>query len=295
MKFKNGLLALLCVGLLLPVLSSCNSQKAPAHRLQWWLDDLNWSERRTKQDGAGITIAVLDTGIDATHPDLAGKISEEYRVPSLGEIPKEHDLSHGTAVAGVLCAEPATEKGALGIAPKATILSVDITDSAEGIVDTAALIAGFEYAISKNVDIINVSLGLREDKEELKKVTNQAKSAGIIVVAAAGNGMDDNVLFPAKYDGAFCVGAKGKKGELISPRKDVYDTIFMPGEYIVTTDAGERQYTSTNGTSSAAPMLSGLIALILQKKANVTIEEIQNCLTNSAQQPLNIQQVLAQI
>jgi subtilisin family serine protease len=292
LKIKRFAYALVCLCAVFALLAGCVLRKAPEHRLQWWLDDLGWSEKRMKQDGSGVTVAVLDTGINAAHPDLKDKVIEEYRVASLGEPPKEHDLSHGTNVAGIICAFPATEKGVLGVAPNARILSVDITDDEEGVVETRALLEGIEYAISKKANILNISLGLSEDNAEIKKVIEKARAAGMIVVAAAGNRMKEDVLYPAKYEGVLCAGAKGKKGDLISPGKEVYNTIYLPGEYIVTADPSDRQYASVNGTSAAAPMLSGIVALILQKKPEASIKEIQESLKNSAEQTPNIPEIL---
>lgn len=277
---KKKLTRLFSILLLFTVLfSGCQGNtKTPAHRLEWWLDEIHWNEKRNAYDGSGIKVAVIDTGIDRSHPDLKNKITAEYRVPSLGEPPQDQPLEHGTAVAGVIAAYPADGNGVLGVAPGVGILSIDVTDDQSGEVSATAAIEGIRYAVEANVDIINISLGFRNSSSELELVVRQALEKGIILVASAGNHMEDDVLYPAKMDGVFCVGARDKEGKIISPVKADKTVTYLPGEYIVTTCSGDKRYISMKGTSIATPILTGCIALALQKDPDCTADKIAKIL-----------------
>lgn len=244
-----------------------------SHRLQWWLSAIEWDDGRTKETGEGVQIAVLDSGIDAGHPDLNGVITEEYRASGLGEGESGSTL-HGTAVAGIIAGSPQNEKGVLGVAVNAKILSIDITDQDNGNIEIENLIEGIEYAVSQDVDIINISAGVKNASDELYQVIRNAYDKGIVIVAASGNYMEDDLLYPAKYEEVIAAGALSKDGTIISPTGNPEKKIvYLPGENIVTTsiDSG---YTGINGTSAATPVLSGIIALMLEKNKTLTNDKI---------------------
>lgn len=260
-------------------------QEPIEHRLQWWLSAIGWDEERTGVTGEGIRIAILDSGVDAEHPDLEGVIEKEYRVSGLGVTQQEshqetnqdsqqENLHHGTAVAGIIAASPSTDKGALGVAVNASILSVDITDEANGIIQVEHLIEGIEYAIQESVDIINISAGIKEDSEELHEVIQRAYETGIVVVAAAGNFMEDDILYPARYDEVLAVGAQSRNNEIISPTGNLSKSVsYLPGESIVTTGVNGK-YIGADGTSVATPIMTGIVALMLEANQTLTNEEI---------------------
>lgn len=279
---KRIMAILLCLVLLLMV-SGCDPFKlveVPEHRVQWWLDEINWDITRFNYNGEGIRVAIIDSGVNCNHPDLKNKNIKEYRVPSLTSKQDAELKKHGTAVAGIIVAEPSNENGVLGIAPGVELISVDVTDDPNGIVNMDALVQGINYSIEQNVRIINISLGFSDYNRELEEAVNRALENDIIVVASAGNNMNDSVLYPAKFDGVFCVGAYDKEKNIISPKVGGDRVIYLPGEYIVTTGSDEESYISAEGTSIATPILSAVIALVLQKNPNYTgkeIEEILRC------------------
>lgn len=277
-------LKLLSCALIVSLLCSCSIIKnikqvyVPEHRLQWWLDDINWNKKRVPFDGSGVRVAIIDSGIDVAHPDLKDKVEHEYRVPTLMEEPETNNKGHGTAVAGIIAAYPSDKNGVLGIAPGVRIISIDVTDDREGAVEVNSLIQGIEYAIEQGVQIINVSLGFNIFNEELQNVVKKALDKKIILVASSGNDMEDTTLYPAKFDGVFSVGAYKKDKKILSPKDGENGIIYLPGEYIVTTYSGTSSYTSMRGTSIAAPMLTGVIALLIQKNPDLTINEIKSIL-----------------
>lgn len=243
------------------------------HRLQWWLHAINWDSERTNATGEGIRVAILDSGVDQNHPDLMGKVELEHRVAGLQGKASEHVL-HGTAVAGIIAGSPSYEKGILGIAVQAKIVSVDVTDEENGIIETSNLIEGIEYAISQKVDILNISAGVKQPSKELHQAVKKAYDAGIVIIAASGNYMTDDLLYPAKYEEVIAAGALSKDNEIISPKGNVEKTVvYLPGENIVT--AGKNGgYTGINGTSASAPILSGIVALMKEQNRSITNDEI---------------------
>lgn len=292
-------------------------QEPIEHRLQWWLSAIGWDAERTDVTGEGIRIAILDSGVDAEHPDLEGVIEKEYRVSGLGVTHQESrqetqqetqqeshqetnqdshqkNLHHGTAVAGIIAASPSTDKGALGVAVNASILSVDITDEANGIIQVEHLIEGIEYAIQESVDIINISAGIKEDSEELHEVIQRAYEAGIVVVAAAGNFMEDDILYPARYEEVLAVGAQSRNNEIISPTGNLPKSVsYLPGESIVTTGVNGK-YIGADGTSVATPIMTGIVALMLEANQTLTNEEILQYFNSnqSSQEESEIEQTI---
>ncbi len=297
MKWKKILVALLIITILIGFISVCLRYRKEnnitiQHRLEWWLEDINWDKGRSKWTGDGVAVAVIDSGVDASHPDLENTSIQEYRVSSLKNS-EEGPLSHGTEVAGVIAAYPKTEEGVLGVAPGVSILSVDVTDSE--IIGDDELIEGIEYATEQGVDVINISIGTPTDSEELHEAVKKAYQAGIVIVAAAGNYMRDDVLYPAKYDEVIAVGSRGKKGGIISPSSVKNKNVcYLPGENIVTTYSGDkdRMYAGGEGTSFSTPILSGIICLYLQKHPEADVKEIYGLFSDMSTGKIDVKAIL---
>ena len=275
MRLKRIVLILF---ILLFIVTSCQKPPESNHRLQWWLTDIGWDEgdRVASIDGAGVTIAVIDSGIDATHPDLQGRIIEEHRVDGVGYAV---NYEHGTAAAGIICAKPSNKEGVLGVATGAKIISIDISD--EPTTDVKKLIEGIEYAVSKDVDIINISEGIAEDNPELKAAIDRAYEEGIIIVAASGNDISGEILYPTKYEHVLSVNSYTPDG--LRPFGEDFKSIYLPGGDIVTTHSSvyvPRKYISYTGTSVAAAILTGVIALVLQQAPNVTNQDVYGYFTD---------------
>jgi subtilisin family serine protease len=224
---------------------------------------INWDGERLSYSGKNIKIAIIDSGIDQNIPELNCKIDIETSVVKSN---KESDVKHGTAVASIISAENHSDNQVNGIAHNARIVSIDVTNQSEGIVEVDDLIKGIEKAIEYKVDIINISIGCLKDDKELKSVIKKAWDNNIIIVSSAGNYMKNNVLYPSKYKETLSVGSLNKKGKIISPQGDVdKKVVYFLGENIVSA-IGNNEYAGCEGTSFSTAICTGLVALLLEKK-----------------------------
>ncbi|KAF1680298.1 S8 family serine peptidase [Bacillus mexicanus] len=232
--------------------------------------------------GTNVKVAVIDSGIDSSHPDLNVKGGASF-VPSEPS-PYQDGSSHGTHVAGTIAALN-NSIGVLGVAPNASLYAVKVLDSA-GSGQYSWIINGIEWAISNKVNVINMSLGGPSGSAALQTVVDKAVSSGIVVVAAAGNsgssGSSSTVGYPAKYPSAIAVGAVNSSSQRASfssvgPELDV----MAPGVAIQST-LPRGAYGSNNGTSMASPHVAGAAALILSKHPTWTNTQVRNRLESTA-------------
>ena len=215
--------------------------------------------------GEGVTVAVIDTGIDLQHPAFEGRLVDGWDFVDNDALPQEEgagvNYGHGTAVAGVV----------LQVAPLAKIMPLRILD-ADGSGDTDDLVLALDWAIEQGANVINVSLGSAEDSKPVERMLQKAKSHKVAVVASAGNSGDENVTFPANKavkGGKFkkvlvsvgSVNADDEKSSFSTYAKDKVETA-APGEHVFTAYPDEHVI-YWSGTSFAAPMVSGALALAL--------------------------------
>jgi major intracellular serine protease len=218
--------------------------------------------------GKGITIAILDTGCDFTHPDLKERIigGRNFTKDDKGNKEVYRDYNgHGTHVAGTIAAT-ANQKGVVGVAPEANLLIVKVLDR-NGSGQYEWIINGIYYAIEQKVDIISMSLGGPEDVPELHEAIQKAVENNILVVCAAGNegdGQDatNEFGYPGSYNEVISVGAitlDRQMSEFTNSNNEV--DLVAPGENILSTYL-KGKYARLSGTSMATPHVSGALALI---------------------------------
>lgn len=253
--------------------------------------------------GQGVTVAVIDTGVDLDHPDL---VSNLFVNP--GEIPgngidddangfvddvngydfadrdanPDDESGHGTHVAGTIAANR-NGFGATGVAPDATILPVRVLGT-NGSGSTNDVAAGIRYAASLGADIINLSLGGGYSRA-IDLAIDYAHSLGALVVAAAGNESAAVPSFPARFSASdsnvISVGATSTSGTLARFSNDVGGSgaiqVDAPGVGIFSTYVGGR-YATLSGTSMASPHVAGLAALMLSSNPSLTSPELRELL-----------------
>ena len=217
-------------------------------------------------EGAGIKIGIIDSGIDYTHPELSVNYVGGWDYVNNDNDPKD-DYGHGTFVAGIIGAAD-NGQGIVGVAPQASLYAYKVLDNT-GNGSFENVIAALTQSIMDGMDIVNMSFGsLGNPGSELFEACEQAAAAGILLVAAAGNfgtsiGIGDNILFPARYSSVIAVGATTEDDDRASFSGTGLDLELMaPGENILSTDLfGGYAYVS--GTSFSAAHVTGASALFM--------------------------------
>ncbi|QKS73355.1 S8 family peptidase [Paenalkalicoccus suaedae] len=238
-------------------------------------------------NGNGIRVAVLDTGIDRSHPDLQANVRGGYSVFTdvANRDPYFDGDGHGTHVAGTVAAAR-NGVGVIGVAPNASLYAVKVLNN-NGSGSLAGIAQGIEWSVNNNMNVINMSLGSSQGSSILQAYTDLAYQRGILVVAAAGNsgnaaGNTDTVNFPARYSSAMAVAAtdqNNRRGSFSSTGPTV--EISAPGVGVLSTLPGNR-YGSLNGTSMAAPHVAGVAAQVWQAKPNLSNVQLRQLLNSTA-------------
>jgi hypothetical protein len=266
------------------------------------------SRRRMHAGGNGVVVAVVDTGIDHTHPALAGKVIGGWDFVNNDNDPMD-DAGHGTHVAGIIAAESAE---VTGVATGVRLLAYKVLD-AHGDGTTSTIMAGIERAMDPNrdgnfsdrADIINLSLGGpgRFD-DPLAQAVENAVARGIVVCVSAGNeGSFHRIGTPASAPSAITVGATGQAGGLpvladFSSRGPatgsgaVKPDLVAPGDGILSTVL-DHGFDTKTGTSMSTPYVSGLAALVLEQHPQWTPARVKAALVATAL-PLDGEEVMSQ-
>ncbi|WP_040209038.1 S8 family peptidase [Neobacillus jeddahensis] len=227
--------------------------------------------------GKGMTVAILDTGCDLTHPDLKERIigGRNFTNDDKGNKEVYRDYNgHGTHVAGTIAAT-FNQSGVVGVAPEANLVIIKVLDK-NGSGQYEWIINGIHYAIEQKVDIISMSLGGPEDVPELHEAIQKAVNQNILVVCAAGNegdGQDatNEFDYPGSYNEVISVGATNLDRQISDFTNSNNEVdLVAPGENILSTYLNG-QYAKLSGTSMATPHVSGALALI-KALSNQTFE-----------------------
>ncbi|WP_328503865.1 type VII secretion-associated serine protease mycosin [Streptomyces sp. NBC_00457] len=266
---------------------------------QWALEAMHTDEAWQTTKGAGVTVAVLDTGVESDHPDLAGNVLEGKDMIGFGADRGDRAWArHGTAMAGIIAGHghgAGNGDGVMGIAPEAKILPVRVIledgDSARAKARNTrgnALAEGIRWAADHGADVINLSLG--DDSKSAHpepaedEAVQYALKKGSVVVASAGNGGDkgDHISYPAAYPGVIAATAVDRYGTraAFSTRR-WYATVSAPGVDIVIADP-DRKYYEGWGTSAAAAFVSGAVALVKAAHPGLTPAQIKKLLEDTA-------------
>ncbi|NUP41922.1 MAG: S8 family serine peptidase, partial [Streptomyces sp.] len=225
--------------------------------------------------GQGVTVAVVDSGVDARHPDLAGRVLPG--VSFLGDTDDDGRTdtstdSHGTAIAGIIAATGKADGGTgmIGLAPESTILPVRVAVGSA--VQATALAEGIKYAADHRARVINVSLGMPTPDPLLRQAVTYALDKGAVVVAAAGNeGNSGNPpLYPAAFPGVVAVTGVTQSGAFWPVSESgPQTTLAAPATGIYS--ANDRgQYVDAEGTSYSAAYVSAAAALLLSARPGLT-------------------------
>ena len=227
--------------------------------IPWGVKRVNASAAWDYTAGQGVKVAIVDTGMDYTHPDLAAHYKGGYNIVA-GTADPMDDQGHGTHVSGTIGAVR-DGSGVVGVAPEADLYAVKVLDK-NGSGQYSWIVAGIEWAIEHHMDVINMSLGGRSGTDALAQVMKKAKEAGVTVICAAGNDSGP-VNYPAKYPEAIAISASSSADKLAYfSSKGPEIVVIAPGVSINSCKKGGG-YTSMSGTSMASPHVAGLAALAI--------------------------------
>lgn len=251
---------------------------------QWATEKTNIRQLWTKTRGGGVIVAVLDSGL-AAHPDInTTKIlpGADFVKNKDGSVPVTEDPNgHGTAVTGIIAAELSNNVGIAGAASEATILPVRILDE-NGAGYSSDMAKGIMYAVQNGAKVINISSGAAGSSPSVQNALQAAKDAGVIVVAAAGNGHTktgyDEPVWPAADERTIAVAASTPEDQIaaFSTRGDYVD-LAAPGTLILST-TNNTSYAYMSGTSAATPYVTASVALLL----SLGVTDPKTALMNSA-------------
>lgn len=248
----------------------------------WLAPERVWPE----SIGQGVTVAVIDSGVDADHPQLRDAVLPGKDLLTPGDTRANFDcVSHGTAVASIIAARPVSGIGFRGVAPGARILPIrvserDASEQQGDAVDAAVFASAIRYAADAGASVINISLSLYADLKPVREAVRYAQRHDALIVAAAGNAHNeqgtDPVTYPAAYLGVLGVGAMTIDGSrLSSSQVGSYVDISAPGGGVLaaTRQHGQRYY---DGTSFAAGFVSGTAALVRAANPHLSAAEVAN-------------------
>ena len=290
-----GVLLAACLALVTSTAAHADGIRAQ----QWALDAMHAQEAWRTTKGKGITVAVLDTGVDSQHPDLEGNVQTGKDMVGFGARRGDRAWArHGTAMAGIIAGHghgPGNADGVIGIAPKVKILPVRVIledgDAARTRARNTrgnALADGIRWAADHGADVINLSLG--DDSKSAHPEASEdaavqyALKKGAVVVASAGNGGEkgDHASYPAAYPGVIAVTAVDRYGTRASfSTRRWYATLSAPGVDVIIADP-DRKYYEGWGTSAASAFVSGAVALVKAAHPDLSPAQVKQLLEDTA-------------
>ncbi len=223
--------------------------------------------------GLGVKIAIIDSGIDFSHPSLSHLEYEKISLLPGGSEPAD-SLAHGTAIASIIAG---LGDDSMGIAPSASLLSMEVLN-ARGEGDAFSVAEAILTAVDKGSAIINLSLGGYAESQILRNAVEYARDNGVVVVAASGNDGVRGVSYPARFDSVIGVGALTAEDTVASfsnfgPGID----LVAPGEGVLSAWS-QGEYALMDGTSSAAAFITGALASEISKNPNLSPYQVRELL-----------------
>ncbi|MFD0902542.1 S8 family serine peptidase [Actinomadura sediminis] len=244
----------------------------------WPQQRLDFEQAWQATRGKGVTVAVVDSGIEANHPQLKGKVAKSHDATktTAGDC-----FGHGTQVAGIIAATDMRRQNVpfVGVAPQVKLLNAKFT-TGESTNDNTLLPKAIDWAVDNGADVVNVS-ARAPDTTALRAAVEKAKREDVLIVAAAGNVAQDqrgkeSAAYPASYEGVLSVAAVDEAGTIadfsnIKSRIDV----SAPGQNIIST-VGDGYIGGLQGTSYGAPYAAGVAALVRARHPNLNHQQVIN-------------------
>ena len=254
--------------------ASAGAKAAQTDSAQYALAKLRLPQAHAMSKGESVIVAMIDTAVDAAHPELAGVIAATFDAMGAAEKPQPH----GTAMAGAIAA-----RGKLiGTAPAVKLLSIQAFGSIKSEGTSFNILKGLEWAAKKNANVVNMSFAGPADPA-LQVALAAARTKGIVLIAAAGNaGPRSRPLYPAADPNVIAVTATDSDDRLFArANRGTHIAVAAPGVDILVA-APEGGYQTTSGTSVAAAEVSGVVALMLERDRKLDPAEVRRLLTATA-------------
>lgn len=257
--------------------------------------EFQWDLRKLEMESAwdfttgdpDLIIAVLDTGVDKTHPDLAPNLLAGYDFLN-DDADASDDGSHGTHVAGIIAAVGNNGEGVAGMAWRSRVLPLKVLN-AQGLGPDTAVAKGIMYAVEQGARIVNISSGTPFTSGVLREAVEFADRRGVLIIAAAGNTADraNEVVYPAAYPQVLAIAALDDRDQ-VPPfsQRHPYVSLAAPGVNIASTTwrgaVGGKAYGTGTGTSAAAPHVSALAALLWSLDPKLPRDDLRRILIETA-------------
>ena len=295
---RRGIVASAVLGLLLVGATGVPAHAGSTRQQQWFLDAMKAEQMWRTSTGEGVTVAVIDSGVDQDNPDLKGRIlsGKDFATDQAGDEHTDYD-GHGTGMAGLIAGTGTYHagNGAFGLAPGAKILPIRMPDAeaaadegeAARQVDEAAAKA-IRYAADSGARVINISLGQTEGSPKLTAAVRYALEKGSLIFAAVGNSGDkgNQVEYPAATPGVVGVAAVGKNlSRTAESEHGPQVDLAAPGEDLVYACASQSGLCRGHGTSGATALASASAALIWSKHPIWTNNQVLRVLLNTIGAP----------
>jgi type VII secretion-associated serine protease mycosin len=259
----------------------------------WGFNRIGLNQVRAINAGSSqVVVAVVDTGIDLSHPDLTQQL-----VPGINTLPNasgpDDDHGHGTHVAGVIAARPYQGRGLVGIAPRCRLMPIKVLDR-EGKGATDDIVAGIVWAVNNGASVINLSLGGTGGSRALREAVDYAIAKDVLLVAAMGNQGENLQEYPAGYPGVIAVGASDESDQkagfsntgswisVCAPGENILSTLPTRPVHVVKNEGKQMYYDWMDGTSMAAPFVAGVAALLRAQYPNLSAQVIKQRLEKTA-------------
>ena len=271
--------------------ASCGNLPATGldHAIPWAQQQLGLQQVWPVTQGQGVTVAVVDTGVDGHQPFLAGAVLPGVDVINPGSGTADRDCDgHGTFVAGIIAGRPLPGFGFSGVAPEAMILPIRQANStADG--NAASLAEGIISAVHDHAQVINVSIVTPEPTLGLAQAIQYALANNVVIVAAAGNdaAQGNAIQYPAGFTGVLAVGAVDNTGQRASFSETGPNIgVVAPGSNLLGPGAGgPGLVTAAGGTSFATPFVAGVAALVRAYYPQLTAAQVIHRIEATADHP----------
>jgi type VII secretion-associated serine protease mycosin len=255
----------------------------PTRDGQWQLATLRAQTAWQTSTGRGVIVAVVDSGVDASHPDLAGQVLSGVDLVS-GGADGPDPVGHGTTVAGLIAGRRDDDRGAVGLAPDAKILPVRVLDQENRYDDAGTVADGVRWAVDHGARVINLSLGGSDTSEALAAAIDYAFARNVVVVACTGNlatSKSRDVWYPAREPGVLAVTGLDANDNLWSGAITGHETVLSAPATAIN-GARPGGYWLVQGTSFAAPLVAATAALVRARYPQMSAADVVNRIITTA-------------